>query len=157
MPSPAASSWYSPTQRQTSSASCSRQVSGFDSKAPSRVILAAATPCLPLLQGHIRGIACTGQQSRLSTSLGLIQPHCIRFPVARGPYWGCGHIHVAAELNCSCDRSTNKNGLLRQFFSKSMPPHEVAPEQVRKAVDLLNDQPRKWLGYQTPRKALWKL
>ena len=77
-----------------------------------------------------------------------------------------GHMHVAAELDCdgyfarpyrSCDRGTNENGngLLRQYFPKAMPLHEVTPEQVQDVVDRLNDRPRKCLGYQTPREAFW--
>ena len=77
-----------------------------------------------------------------------------------------GHMHVAAELDCdgcfarpyrSCDRGTNENGngLLRRYFPKAMPLHEVTPEQVQDVVDRLNDRPRKCLGDQTPREAFW--
>ena len=50
---------------------------------------------------------------------------------------------------------TYDNGLLRQYFPKAMPLHEVTPEQVQDVADRLNDRQRKCLGYQTPREAFW--
>lgn len=41
------------------------------------------------------------------------------------------------------------NGLLRQYFFKSMGLTEVAQDQVQKAVARLNHRPRKVLGYKT--------
>jgi len=44
----------------------------------------------------------------------------------------------------------NTNGLLRQYFPKKMNLLSVSPAQLKKAVDKLNDRPRKCLNYRTP-------
>lgn len=44
----------------------------------------------------------------------------------------------------------NFNGLLRQFFPKGTDFTRVAPRDAARAERLLNDRPRKRLGYQTP-------
>ncbi len=40
--------------------------------------------------------------------------------------------------------------LLRQFFPKKMPLHKVTEKELFKATDLMNNRPRKCLGYKTP-------
>jgi IS30 family transposase len=50
----------------------------------------------------------------------------------------------------------NTNGLLRQFFPKGIDLREVSRAQLRQAENLLNDRPRKRLGYRTPRELLAK-
>ena len=40
--------------------------------------------------------------------------------------------------------------LFRQFFPKKMPLHKVTEKELFKATDLMNNQPRKCLGYKTP-------
>lgn len=57
-----------------------------------------------------------------------------------------------AKPYCSWQRARNENtnGLLRQYFPKSMPLHEVLYEQVQAAVKQLNQRPRKSLGWKTP-------
>lgn len=54
------------------------------------------------------------------------------------------------------ERGTNENtnGLLRQFFPKGMSFDRVTREQVAKVVSLLNNRPRKCLGYRTPKEVL---
>jgi|SRR5579864_1045555 len=54
----------------------------------------------------------------------------------------------------SWERGTNENwnGLARQFFPKGILFATVTKYQIQKAVRLLNDRPRKRLGYQTPRE-----
>lgn len=54
----------------------------------------------------------------------------------------------------SWERGTNENwnGLLRQFFPKGTYFATITPYQVKEAVRLLNDRPRKRLGYRTPRE-----
>ncbi len=42
------------------------------------------------------------------------------------------------------------NGLLRQFFPKGTDFGQVSPAQLRRAVEKLNNRPRKTLGYKTP-------
>ncbi len=54
----------------------------------------------------------------------------------------------------SWERGTNENwnGLLRQFFPKGTYFATITPYQVQRAVRMLNDRPRKRLGYRTPRE-----
>ena len=47
-------------------------------------------------------------------------------------------------------QNENANGLLRQYFPKSMELVNVAMKQVFEAVDKLNSRPRKCLGFKTP-------
>ena len=46
------------------------------------------------------------------------------------------------------------NGLLRQFFPKGTDFSRVSPAQLRRAVDLINNRPRKTLGYKTPNEVM---
>ena len=57
-----------------------------------------------------------------------------------------------ANPYCSWERGLNEhtNGLLRQFFPKGTNFKIVKPEEVKKAVNLINNRPRKSLDYQTP-------
>lgn len=56
----------------------------------------------------------------------------------------------------SWERGVNENwnGLLRQFFPKGMFFATITQHQVDQAVRLINDRPRKRLGYLTPREVL---
>ena len=47
-------------------------------------------------------------------------------------------------------QNENANGLLRQYFPKSMVLVDIAYEEVRIAVHKLNSRPRKCLGFKTP-------
>ena len=47
-------------------------------------------------------------------------------------------------------QNENANGLLRQYFPKSMELHDVAVAKVVEAIDKLNSRPRKCLGWKTP-------
>ncbi len=44
----------------------------------------------------------------------------------------------------------NTNGLLRQFFPKGTDFARISRRQVARAEQLLNERPRKSLGYRTP-------
>ena len=74
------------------------------------------------------------------------------------------HEEVAKKLHCdtyfakpyhSWERGQNENanGLLRQYFPKSMELIDVTKKQVFDAVHRLNSRPRKCLGYKTPYEA----
>lgn len=54
----------------------------------------------------------------------------------------------------SWERGTNENwnGLLREFFPKGMLFASITQYDIDRAVKLLNDRPRKRLGYATPRE-----
>lgn len=54
------------------------------------------------------------------------------------------------------ERGTNENtnGLLRQFFPKGTDFSGVNPREVEQAVGLLNNRPRKCLGYRTPAETM---
>jgi IS30 family transposase len=54
------------------------------------------------------------------------------------------------------ERGANEsfNGLLRQFFPKGTDFAATSPLEVKHVLDLLNDRPRKRLGYRTPREVL---
>ncbi len=48
----------------------------------------------------------------------------------------------------------NANGLLRQFFPKKSDLSGVHPREISRAVRLLNNRPRKTLGYRTPAEVM---
>jgi IS30 family transposase len=52
------------------------------------------------------------------------------------------------------DTNENTNGLVRQFFPKGTDFSTVTPWEAREAEKLLNERPRKRLGYKTPREFL---
>ena len=56
----------------------------------------------------------------------------------------------------SWERGLNEhsNGLLRQYFPKSMPLDRITDEQVQRAVSRINNRPRKCLGFKTPIEVL---
>lgn len=54
------------------------------------------------------------------------------------------------------ERGANEsfNGLLRQFFPKGTDLASIGSSEVKRVLRLLNDRPRKRLGYRTPREVL---
>ena len=78
------------------------------------------------------------------------------------------HKEIAREIECdtyfakpyhSWERGQNENanGLLRQYFPKSMELLDVTVQKVLSAVDKLNNRPRKCLNFQTPYEVFEKL
>ena len=76
-----------------------------------------------------------------------------------------GHVDLAAALGLDVyfarpyhawERGTNENtnGLVRQFFPKGLDLRQVTPRQVAHVERLLNNRPRKCLGYRTPIEVL---
>jgi IS30 family transposase len=61
-----------------------------------------------------------------------------------------------ARPYASWQRGTNEhtNGLLRQFFPKGTDFARISHRQVARAEKLLNERPRKRLGYRTPQEVL---
>lgn len=72
-----------------------------------------------------------------------------------------GYEEIEDALNCQtyfCDpycawqkgTNENTNSLLREFYPKGMDLSSVSDEDLKEKIDLLNNRPRKCLGYQTP-------
>ena len=61
-----------------------------------------------------------------------------------------------AKPYCSWQRGTNENtnGLIRQFFPKGTDLAHIPKHRFDKVQQLLNDRPRKRLGYRTPNEIL---
>lgn len=57
------------------------------------------------------------------------------------------------------ERGTNENtnGLIRQFFPKGTNFKNVSAQEIRKVQDLLNERPRKTLGWKTPAEKIAEL
>ena len=77
------------------------------------------------------------------------------------------HKYIAEELSvavyfarpyCSNDRARNENtnGLLRQYFPKKTRFDTISEEQLQRAVQDLNNRPRKTLNYRTPAEVFFK-
>ncbi|CAB5508300.1 Mobile element protein, partial [Bathymodiolus thermophilus thioautotrophic gill symbiont] len=54
-------------------------------------------------------------------------------------------------------QNENANGLLRQYFPKAMELIDVTIKDVFRAVDKLNNRPKKCLNYKTPYEAFEEL
>lgn len=78
------------------------------------------------------------------------------------------HEDIAKEIGCdtyfakpyhSWERGQNENanGLLRQYFPKTMELVDVTMKQVIEAIDKLNSRPRKCLNFKTPYEVFEKL
>lgn len=72
-----------------------------------------------------------------------------------------GHLELAEKLEAdfyfahpyaSWERGLNENtnGLLRQYFPKKTDFKQINENEINKAMDKLNNRPRKTLGYKTP-------
>jgi IS30 family transposase len=70
---------------------------------------------------------------------------------------GLGMRSYFARPYHSWERGTNENtnGLLRQFFPKGMDFGAVLETDVDRALELLNNRPRKCLNYRTPTEVFW--
>jgi IS30 family transposase len=64
-----------------------------------------------------------------------------------------------AHPYCSWERGLNENtnGLLRQYFPKSSDFSLLTDEDIKLAMDKLNNRPRECLGFKTPNQVLWKI
>jgi IS30 family transposase len=60
-------------------------------------------------------------------------------------------VYFAAPY-CAWQRGSNENlnGLVRQFYPKGTDFKKVTRRDVKRIEQLLNDRPRKRLGYRTP-------
>lgn len=76
-----------------------------------------------------------------------------------------GYLKIEQELQCQtyfCDphspyqkgTNENTNGLLREFYPKGMDLGKVSEEELTNNLSLLNNRPRKCIGYLTPNEML---
>lgn len=79
----------------------------------------------------------------------------------------CDHKHIAAGLQAriyfahpyaSWERGLNENtnGLVRQYFPKKYEFARISEKKLQQVEDLLNNRPRKTLGYRTPNEVFFK-
>jgi IS30 family transposase len=79
----------------------------------------------------------------------------------------CDHKHIAARLQAriyfahpyaSWERGLNENtnGLVRQYFPKKYEFSRISDKDLQQVEDLLNNRPRKTLGYRTPNEVFFK-
>lgn len=77
------------------------------------------------------------------------------------------HTNISEVLGCniyfarpyrSCDRGLNEhtNGLIRRFYPKKTNFAMITDEQIKYVQDLLNDRPRRSLGFLTPNEIINK-
>jgi IS30 family transposase len=77
-----------------------------------------------------------------------------------------GHAILAKKLNAaiyfahpyaSWERGTNENtnGLIRQYFPKGTDFNQVTNDQIKQAMDRLNNRPRKTRGNKSPNELFW--
>uniref|UniRef100_UPI0025C4C750 IS30 family transposase n=1 Tax=Deinococcus sp. TaxID=47478 RepID=UPI0025C4C750 len=69
---------------------------------------------------------------------------------ALGQQWGAQTYAYHAHSSWEKGSVENTNGLLRQFFPKGTDFTETALEEVLVVQHLLNNRPRKGLGFRTP-------
>ena len=70
---------------------------------------------------------------------------------------GCDTFFARPYHSWEREHIENANGLLRQYFPKTMGLANVAMKQVFQAVDKLNSRPRKCLGFKTPNEVIEEL
>jgi len=79
----------------------------------------------------------------------------------------CEHEEIAKQLQAriyfahpyaSWERGLNENtnGLVRQYFPKKYDFSKITDEELQRVEDLLNNRPRKTLGYRTPNEVFFK-
>jgi IS30 family transposase len=63
-----------------------------------------------------------------------------------------------ADPGCPYQRGTNENtnGLIRQYFPKGTDFRDISHNQVRQVEKLLNNRPRKCLGFRTPAEVFFE-
>jgi transposase, IS30 family len=62
-----------------------------------------------------------------------------------------------AHPYCSWERGLNENtnGLIRQFFPKYHDFRKITQNEIETVMNLLNNRPRKTLGFKTPNQVFW--
>lgn len=118
-----------------------------------------------VLAGHIRSKHADGVTAVTTRLLTPFKDRCHTITFDNGKEFA-EHERIATELQAliyfahpyhSWERGLNENsnGLLRQYFPKSMELTNITEDQVQWAVERLNHRPRKVLGFRSPHEVLF--
>lgn len=118
-----------------------------------------------VLAGHIRSKHADGVTAITTRLLTPFKDKCHTITFDNGKEFA-EHERIAAELQTSIyfahpyhswerGLNENSNGLLRQYFPKSMELTDITEEQVQRAVEQLNHRPRKVLGFRSPHEVFF--
>jgi len=95
-------------------------------------------------------------------SLSEFREKCLTITYDNGKEFS-SHKKISKKLGVKCyfatpyhswERGLNEhtNGLLRQYFPKKTDFSKITQKEIKKVQDLLNNRPRKVLGYRTPKE-----
>ncbi len=118
---------------------------------------------------RLRKLATKGAAEMRHTSVALLASLAARvhtITVDNGKEF-CQHEQIAAALQAriyfahpysSWERGLNENtnGLVRQYFPKKYEFARITNQDLQQVEDLLNNRPRKTLGYRTPNEVFFK-
>lgn len=115
------------------------------------------------LAAPLSGKKSTEVKDKVIALLTPIKDHVITMTFDNGKEFA-DHDGVSQAVDCktyfakpyhSWERGQNENanGLLRQYFPKTMELLDISMSEIVKAVDKLNNRPRKCLDYKTPYEA----
>jgi IS30 family transposase len=118
---------------------------------------------------RLRKLATKAAAEMKDTSVALLEPLAARvhtITVDNGKEF-CEHEQIAARLQAriyfahpyaSWERGLNENtnGLVRQYFPKKHYFAKITDQELQQVEDLLNNRPRKTLGYRTPNEIFFK-
>lgn len=118
---------------------------------------------------RLRKLATKAAAEMRQTSVKLLGPLAARvhtITVDNGKEF-CEHEQIAAQLQtriyfahpyASWERGLNENtnGLVRQYFPKKYEFARITNQNLQQVEDLLNNRPRKTLGYRTPNEVFFK-
>jgi IS30 family transposase len=118
---------------------------------------------------RLRKLATKGAAEMKDNAIGLLAPLAARvhtITVDNGKEF-CEHELIAAGLQArlyfahpysSWERGLNENtnGLVRQYFPKKYEFGRITDQDLQQVEDLLNNRPRKTLGYRTPNEVFFK-
>jgi len=109
----------------------------------SATVIRAAEHCLEQHPAHLR-LSCTFDNGAEFTEHARLQK--------------LGLETYFADPHSPWQRGTNENTirLVRQFIPKGMSIRGLSHHEVARIETLLNERPRKRLGYRTPREVFWK-
>jgi transposase, IS30 family len=119
---------------------------------------------------RLRKLATKGAVEMKDNSIDLLAPLAARvhtITVDNGKEF-CEHELIAKGLQtriyfahpyASWERGLNENtnGLVRQYFPKKYDFTKITDKDLQQVEDLLNNRPRKTLGYRTPNEVFFKL